>query len=104
MDFYALPCEQFSEHRPWKFNLVDDVAALNRLAAREAVGAIRVGIAGLPDDQREAIRLHVLEGRSLAETAAAMNRSPGAVRALIHRGKQQLRDGLGRASVWLSGR
>ena len=41
MDFYALPCEQFSEHRPWKFNLVDDVAALNRLAAREAVGAIR---------------------------------------------------------------
>ncbi len=77
----------------------------SRVVARdEAVGAIRVGIASLPDDQRQAIRLHVLEGRSLAETAAAMQRTPGAVRALIHRGKQQLRDGLGRASVWLSGR
>ena len=41
MDFYALPFEQFAEHRPWKFNLVDDVEALNRLVAREAVDAIR---------------------------------------------------------------
>jgi RNA polymerase sigma-70 factor (ECF subfamily) len=73
-------------------------------ARHEAVQAIQVGIAGLPDDQRAAIRLHVLEGRSLAETAAVINRTPGAVRALVHRAKQQLREGLGHASQWLSGR
>ncbi len=73
-------------------------------ARQEAVQAIQVGIAGLPDDQRKAICLHVLEGKSLAETAAIMNRTPGAVRALVHRAKQQLREGLGRASVWLSSR
>ena len=56
----------------------------------------------LPDEQRLAICLHVLEGRSLEETAAIIGRTPGAVRALIYRAKQQLREGLGRASAWLS--
>ena len=74
------------------------------VARREAVHAVQVGIAALPDDQREAIRLHILEGRSLAETAAAMNRSPGAVRALVYRAKQDLREIMGSASVWLSAR
>ncbi len=73
-------------------------------ARQEAIHALQVGIAGLPDDQREAICLHVLQEKSLAEAADAMNRTPGAIRALIHRAKQQLRDGLQQASVWLSGR
>ena len=72
------------------------------VARREAVRAVQVGIAGLPDAEREAIRQHLLDGKSLAETATAMNRTPGAVRALIHRGKQRLREALGRASWWLS--
>jgi len=73
-------------------------------ARREAVRAVQIGMAGLPDDQREAIRRHLLEGSSLAETAAAMDRTPGAVRALIHRGKQRLREAMGRASWWSSSR
>ena len=72
------------------------------VAQREAVRAVQAGIAGLPDLQREAIRQHLLDGKSLAETAEAMNRTPGAVRALIHRGKQRLREALGRASWWLT--
>ena len=32
---------------------------------REAVLALQVGMAGLPEDQRQAIRLHVLEEKSL---------------------------------------
>ena len=71
---------------------------------REAVQAVQVGIAGLPEDQQDAIRHHLLDGRSLAETAAVMDRTPGAVSALIHRAKQRLRDALGRASLWLSAR
>jgi RNA polymerase sigma-70 factor (ECF subfamily) len=72
------------------------------VARREAIQAIQVGIAGLPEDQREAIRMHLLEGKSLADTATAMHRSSGAVRALIQRGKEQLRAAMGRASLWLS--
>jgi RNA polymerase sigma-70 factor (ECF subfamily) len=68
---------------------------------REAVEAVQVGMAGLPEDQREAIRLHFLEGRSLDETAAAMGRTYSAVRSLIHRAKQNLRAMLGRSSRWL---
>jgi RNA polymerase sigma factor (sigma-70 family) len=73
-------------------------------ARREAVRAVQVGIAALPEDQREAVRQHLLEGKSLAETGSAMGRSPGAVSALIHRAKKQLREALGRASTWLSGK
>ena len=72
------------------------------VARHEAVRAVQIGIAGLPEDQREAVRQHLLEGRSLAETATAMGRTPGAVSALIHRAKGRLREVLGRASLWLS--
>ncbi len=56
----------------------------------------------LPDDQREAIRLRYLSGRSLEETAAAMQRSPGAVRGLVQRAKQALRGAMVRSTLWLS--
>jgi RNA polymerase sigma-70 factor (ECF subfamily) len=74
------------------------------VARREAIQAVLVGIAGLPEDQRMAVRLHLLEGKTLAETAAAMDRTPGAVNALVHRAKGRLREALGRASMWLSSR
>ena len=74
------------------------------LARREAACAVQVGVAGLSDEQREAVRLRIFEGKSLAETAAAMRRTPGAVRGLIYRAKQELRDALGRSSRWLSKR
>ena len=72
------------------------------VARREAVQAVHVGIAGLPEDQREAVRQHLIEGKSLAATAEAMGRTPGAVSALVHRAKGRLREALGRASLWLS--
>jgi len=40
MNFYELEFSQFSRHRPWRFNLVQDVDELNRAVAREAVDAI----------------------------------------------------------------
>jgi RNA polymerase sigma-70 factor (ECF subfamily) len=73
-------------------------------ARREAIHAVQIGLANLPDDQREAIRQHILEGHSLLETATSMDRTPGAVRALIYRGKQRLREAMGRASWWSSRR
>jgi RNA polymerase sigma-70 factor (ECF subfamily) len=67
----------------------------------EALSALDVGIANLPDDQRQAVRLHFLEHRSVDETSAVMDRTPAAVRGLIHRAKQALRAALHRSSMWL---
>jgi RNA polymerase sigma-70 factor (ECF subfamily) len=72
------------------------------IARREAVQAVQVAISSLPNDQREAIRLRFLGANSLEETAAAMNRTPDAVRGLIHRAKQALRESMGRSSLWFS--
>jgi RNA polymerase sigma-70 factor (ECF subfamily) len=69
-------------------------------ARHEAVHAVHVGLAGLPSAQREAVKLHDLDGRSLNETAAAMDRSPGAVRGLLQRARRSLREALGRSSRW----
>ena len=71
-------------------------------ARREAVTAMQVALASLPEAHRQAIRLRYLEGRSLEEVAAMMGCTPDAVRGLCHRAKKKLRDALGRASLYLS--
>lgn len=73
-------------------------------ARREAVVAVQVGIAGLPSDQRQAVRLRYLNGKSLEETAVAMGRTPNAVRSLVHRAKQRLHHALRRSSLWFDKR
>jgi len=73
-------------------------------ARNEAVEAVQVRIAQLPENQREAVRLHHLGGRSIEETAAAMRRTPGAVRGLLQRARRSLRDALERSTLWLGSR
>jgi RNA polymerase sigma-70 factor (ECF subfamily) len=72
------------------------------LTRDEATQAIRIGIAALPDDQREAIRLRFLEGKSIEETAAKMGRTVAAVNGLVRRAKESLRSTLLESSRWLS--
>jgi glucosamine-6-phosphate deaminase len=43
MSYYDLPFEEFADRRPWRFNRVKNVDALNRAIAREAVDAIKAG-------------------------------------------------------------
>lgn len=49
----------------------------------------------LPESQRDAIRLHYLEGLKLSEVAEQLDKSPGAIAGLLHRGMKTLRDQLG---------
>ncbi len=72
------------------------------VSIREATRALQVAISALPADQRQAIQLHYLDGMSVAEAAEAMNRTPGSLRGLLRRGKQNLLDAVGRISQWLS--
>ena len=80
----------------------DARTASQKVARHEAVAALQVGIAALDADQRRAIQLNLIQGKTIEETAAEMERSPAAVRGLVHRGKQNLADAMGRASIWLS--
>jgi RNA polymerase sigma-70 factor (ECF subfamily) len=51
-------------------------------------------LAGLPEDQRAAVELHHLEGRTLAETAEVLGRTRSAVASLVFRGLRNLRRSL----------
>lgn len=85
----------------WDWIAAADTSPGSIVAREEALHALQVAVAALPDDQQLAIRLRFLEGKSLEETAAAMQRTPDAVRGLVHRGKEQLLAAMGRASKWL---
>jgi RNA polymerase sigma-70 factor (ECF subfamily) len=47
-------------------------------------------VAELGEDQRECIVLRFMQGLSVAETAAIMNRNEGAIKALQHRAVRRL--------------
>ncbi len=49
----------------------------------------------LPEDQREAVLLKHMEGLSAGEAGVIMGRSAGAVRVLVHRGLDRLREVMG---------
>lgn len=53
-------------------------------------------VASLPEAQREAVTLHHLQGMPLADVARQLDRTPGAVMGLLHRGLKQLRTRLER--------
>jgi RNA polymerase sigma-70 factor (ECF subfamily) len=57
----------------------------------ERLLAICAALEGLPDAQREAIRLHYLQDCSLAEVSQLLDRTPAAVAGLLKRGLKRLR-------------
>lgn len=85
----------------WDWIAADDTSPPSAAVRGEALQALQVALAALPDDQRMAIQLQQLEGKSVEETAVALGRTPGAIRGLVHRGKLELIAALGRASQWL---
>jgi RNA polymerase sigma-70 factor (ECF subfamily) len=65
-----------------------------RVAIGEHVLLVADAIDRLPEAQREAIRLHYLEGLKLSEVAETLNKSTGAIAGLLHRGMKTLRSQL----------
>ena len=68
----------------------------------EALTAMNVALAELPDDYREVIRLRFFEGLTNEETAQAMGKTTAAIRSLVDRAKKRLREAIGRLSQFLS--
>ncbi|MCP4192142.1 MAG: sigma-70 family RNA polymerase sigma factor [Planctomycetaceae bacterium] len=74
------------------------------VANDEAVQAMQVAIASLPDEQRQAVLLRFFRQKSLEEAGNQMDRSPEAVRGLLRRAKYALRERMQRTSMWISKR
>ena len=73
------------------FLAADESSPSLKARRNERVGLLARALAELPDDQREAVVLRHLQGRSLAEISAELNRTPAAVAGLLHRGLDRLR-------------
>jgi RNA polymerase sigma-70 factor, ECF subfamily len=86
--------ERSLEHSSHQFNgLLATTHSTPSLQAQkhEELSRLADALLQLPEDQRVAMELHHLQGIPLAEVAAQLNRSKGAVAALLYRGMQQLR-------------
>ena len=57
------------------------------IARQERASQIREMLTTLPEDQREALLLHYVEGLPQAEVAAVLGRSPAAVNSLLQRAR-----------------
>ncbi|MFO0965420.1 MAG: sigma-70 family RNA polymerase sigma factor [Gemmataceae bacterium] len=66
-----------------------------RAERNEQLLALASALASLPEAQREAVEMRYLQGLSLNEIAAQMEKTPGAVAGLLHRGLDALRRHLG---------
>jgi RNA polymerase sigma-70 factor, ECF subfamily len=84
-----------------EFLQATDLTESRKLSNQEAEQAIRLGIAELPEDYRQAIFLFYFEDQTIAQIAAKMSRTDGAVRGILDRARDRLRDTLERASRWL---
>ena len=78
------------------------MTASHECSTQEAARSLEVAIAELNHDCREVIRLRYAEGLTFAAISRAMDRSPAVVRGLHQNAIQQLKRGLGRASLYFS--
>jgi len=74
-----------------------DAATPSEMLEREEVRAlVRAGIEALPEQYREVVMLHHIDGLSCEEVARLLGRSRAAVEALLHRARAALRARLAR--------
>lgn len=66
--------------------------ASSQCAGQEALQAMRLAMSALPEDYRQVITLHYIDGQTHADVATVMNKSKDAVRALLYRGVLQLKE------------
>ena len=87
--------------------LLDLVAGPERTPSRvvartEAVQAMQAAMEQLPESYRRVLWLIHIQERSVAEAAADMGRSEGAIRVLCHKARRRLAEILGSRSRFLS--
>ena len=94
--------DSFSRAEGWL--VADQTSPSQRAANVEQLVHLAGCLSRLPDDQREAVMRHHLQGWTLAELAVHLQRSEGAVAGLLHRGLKQLKQMLSESDGELSRR
>lgn len=89
-------------------NLLDYVYADSQTPSRavrreEAVGALLACLSELPEPQRCVLQMRFLEGRSVADVAAELDKSEAAVAMMCHRAVQALRTAMDRRGEFTAG-
>jgi RNA polymerase sigma-70 factor (ECF subfamily) len=72
----------------------DHTSPSQRAGRNERLAALAAALSELPADQRRAIELHHLEGRSLTDTGREMGRTTQAVVGLLSRGLKRLKSAM----------
>lgn len=62
-----------------------------RMIRAESIHKLRSALRDLPEDQRQVLELHYLEGMSLQQLSLRLDRSPSAIAGLLARGMRTLR-------------
>jgi RNA polymerase sigma-70 factor (ECF subfamily) len=70
----------------------DQTSPSERAVRHEELRRLAAALAGLPEDQRQAVELHHLRGKPLEEVARELGRSEAAVGGLLRRGLKRLRE------------
>lgn len=104
---FTIARRRMADHRRWLgrhcCDSLDDVVLANLAGSddpegmvldRRSTEAALALIATLPADQAEAVSLRVVGGLSVDQTARVMERTPGSVRVLSHRGLRHLAQAL----------
>ncbi len=72
------------------------------VSVKEAVHAVQIALASLPESCRKAVELRYIQGHSREEIAKIMNRTRASVNALLFRGMHKLRELLGSVGRFFS--
>ncbi len=91
---FDLPADKEGEERERNLPAPDAERGEELLAAKEAAGRIQEILDRIPDNQRTAILLSRLEGMSYQEVADVIGCTENAVKSLVFRATQNLKDGL----------
>jgi RNA polymerase sigma-70 factor, ECF subfamily len=75
----------------------DESTPGQKAAKAEDLRLLAAALARLPEDQRNAIELHHLQGLTVPEVARQMQRTVASVTGLLYRGGKALRQGMGRS-------
>ncbi|MFM7316845.1 MAG: RNA polymerase sigma factor, partial [bacterium] len=73
-----------------------DTSPSERFSRNERYDNLAAGLARLPDSQRVVVEMRYFQNARLAEIAALLGKTEGAVAALLHRAISSLREDLNR--------
>lgn len=80
-----------SSPRPLDTLVSDQSSPSRRLIRAESFDDVCRALSDLPDDQRQVLELHYLEGLSLQQLSQRLDRGPSAIAGLLFRGMRTLR-------------